>query len=318
MDFRLTVPISPAPFRIEPTHHGMVLGSCFATHIGGWLAEGKMPVCVNPFGVLYNPVSIAQAWERLETAEPFTRADLFEHNGLWHSFAHHGDFSGPDPEAVLERMNRTLQAAHDALQRADYLIVTLGTSWVYEHEGRVVANCHKLPSRQFTRRRLTVDESSEALEGLAARRPELTLLVTVSPVIHRGDGLIENQWSKATLVLAAHRLEERLPEQVRYFPTYEIVTGELRDYRFYADDMCHPSAVAIDYVRERFAEGWLSAASRELLADVGALRQAMHHRPLHPDSPEYALFRVRMRQKVERLQQRYKSVDFGAELQFFG
>ena len=142
--------------------------------------------------------------------------------------------------------------------------------------------------------------------------------MSVSPVIHRGDGLVGNQWSKATLVLAAHRLEERLPEQVHYFPAYEIVTGELRDYRFYADDMCHPSAVAIDYVRERFSEGWLSPSSRALLADVSALRQAMNHRPLHPDSPEYALFRARMRQKVERLQQRYKSVDFGAELQFFG
>ena len=167
MDFRLTVPIAPAPSQIEPTHHGVVLGSCFATHIGGWLADGKMPVCVNPFGVLYNPVSLAQAWERLETAEPFTRADLFEHNGLWHSFAHHGDFSGSDPEAVLEGMNRALQAGHEALQRADYILVTLGTSWVYEHEGRVVANCHKLPSRLFTRRRLTVEASSEEGGGPA-------------------------------------------------------------------------------------------------------------------------------------------------------
>lgn len=318
MDFRILVDIPVLPFRIGPTHQGLVLGSCFAAHIGGWLRDGKMPVCVNPFGVLYNPASIAQALERLASGRPFGEDELFEHNGLWHSFRHHGDFSGPDRETTLANINHALTDGATALKGADYLILTLGTAWVYERQGRVVANCHKLPAREFTRRRLPVAEMVGMLAEQIDRWPGKRVILTVSPVIHRGDGMVENQLSKSSLIVAAHELASRFPGRVHYFPAYEIVTGELRDYRFYAEDMCHPSPLAVEVVRERFAGTLLSPEARELMAEAAVLRRAMEHRPLHPESVEYERFRAKMRQKTESLQQRYKNADFTEELRFFG
>lgn len=318
MEFRTPVDIPAYPFRIGPSQRGFVLGSCFAARIGGRLREGKMPVCVNPFGVLYNPASIAQALNRLADGRPFGEEDLVEHNGLWHSFAHHGDFSGPDKKAVLKGMNAALAQGAEALERADYWMLTLGTAWVYERQGSVVANCHKLPAREFVRRRLSVPEMTDLLVAQIGRWPEKQVILTVSPVIHRGDGLVENQLSKASLIVAAHELVARFPERVHYFPAFEIVTGELRDYRFYAEDMCHPSPAAVEYVWETFARALLSPDAVELLAAADELRRAMTHRPLHPDSPEHADFRAKMRQKAETLQQRYKNADFTEELRFFG
>lgn len=318
MEFRTSVEIPAFPFRIGPSQQGLVLGSCFAGHIGGWLRDGKMPVTVNPFGVLYNPASIAQALERLASGHPFEEGELVEHNGLWHSFAHHGDFSGTDKEAVLAGMNAALAQGAEALEKADYLMLTLGTAWVYERQGSVVANCHRLPAREFTRRRLGVSEMVELLAGQIGRWPGKQVILTVSPVIHRGDGLVENQLSKSSLIVAAHELAARFPERVHYFPAYEVVTGELRDYRFYAEDMCHPSPLAVEVVRGRFAESLLAPEAVELIAAAGELRRAMAHRPLHPDGPEYAAFRAKMRQKAESLQRRYKNADFSEELRFFG
>lgn len=245
-----------------------------------------MPVCVNPFGVLYNPASISQALERLASGRPFGEDELFENNGLWHSFGHHGDFSGSDRDATLVNINHALTDGAAALTKADYLMLTLGTAWVYEWQGKVVANCHKLPAREFTRRRLSMAEKVELLAEQIDRWPEKRVILTVSPVIHRGDGLVENQLSKSSLIVAAHELVSRFPKRVFYFPAYEIVTGELRDYRFYAEDMCHPSPLAVGVVRERFAQGLLSPEAVALVADAAELRRAMDHRPLHPESAE--------------------------------
>ncbi|WP_294598577.1 GSCFA domain-containing protein [uncultured Rikenella sp.] len=315
--FRLPVVQPPYPFRIGPGDRGLALGSCFADHIGRWLADGRLPLCVNPFGALYNPASVVQALERLASGEPFRESDLFEHNGLWHSFAHHSDFSGPDAAEVSRRIEMARAEGVRALREARYLMLTFGTAWVYEREGRPVANCHKLPARLFTRRRLTVDEIVEPLALLLERWPDRQTILTVSPVIHRGDGLVENQLSKSTLILAAHRLAERFAGRVHYFPAYEIVTGELRDYRFYADDMCHPSSVAIEYIRRRFSESLLTVEAAELVSAVGELRRAMEHRPLHPGGEEYAAFRQTMRRRAEEAQARYPTADFSEELQFF-
>lgn len=277
-----------------------------------------MPVCVNPFGVLYNPASISQALERLASGRPFGEDELFENNGLWHSFGHHGDFSGQDRETTLAKINHALTDGAAALTKADYLMLTLGTAWVYEWQGKVVANCHKLPAREFTRRRLSVAEMVELLAEQIDRWPKKRVFLTVSPVIHRGDGMVENQLSKSSLIVAVHELVSRFPGRVFYFPAYEIVTGELRDYRFYAEDMCHPSPLAVGVVRERFAEGLLSPEAVSLVADAAELRRAMDHRPLHPESAEYERFRAKMRQKAETLQRRYKNADFTEELRFFG
>ncbi|WP_300828404.1 GSCFA domain-containing protein [uncultured Rikenella sp.] len=315
--FRTPLLLPRYPFRIGPADRGLALGSCFVDHIGRWLAAGKLPLCVNPFGALYNPASIVQTLERLASDRPFRAADLVEHNGLWHSFMHHGDFSGPDAAEVVRRIEAARAEGVRALREARYLMLTFGTAWVYESEGQVVANCHKLPARSFVRRRLTVDEIVEPLADRLERWPDKQTILTVSPVIHRGDGLVENQLSKSTLILAAHRLAERFAGRVHYFPAYEIVVGELRDYRFYADDMCHPSSLAIEYIRTRFSESLLSAEAAELVSAAGELRSAMNHRPLHPEGAEYAVFRQAMRRRAEAAQARYPTADFSEELQFF-
>lgn len=294
------------------------MGSCFAEHIGGWLLRHKMAGALNPFGVLFNPSSIAAGLERLSLETPYTVDALREREGIWCSFGHHGNFSGTDPREVLDGINKAWEQGAKVLGRAPYLLLTWGTAWVYEREGEVVANCHKWPAREFTRRRLEPEEIVSTYGGLIERWPDKKWILTVSPVIHKGDGLVDNQRSKAVLTLAAARLAEKYPEKVFYFPAYEIVTGELRDYRFYADDMCHPSASAIEYIRERFAGEVLSEDARELISEVGSLLKAAEHRPLLADDPKYQQFREKMLQKALGLQQKYKNADFTRELAFFG
>ncbi len=320
MQFRTEVQIPEYGWRIGYSHRGVVLGSCFAEHIGGWLAESKFPVEVNPFGALYNPLSMAAGLERLEAGREFGAEELFCYRGLWHSLSHHGDYSGTDADAVLGAINLKFREAAKAYKKADYLLLTLGTAWVYEHRGRVVANCHKLPASEFTRRRLSVEEIAGALApaigNFLSRRPDARVLLTVSPVIHRGDGLVENQLSKSTLLLACDELCRRFAP-VACFPAYEIVTSELRDYRFYAADMCHPSEQAVGYIRERFAEALLTPESRDLAAAVGEILRAAGHRPLHPGSDEYPKFRAAMLRKAETLQKQHPEIDLTHEIRFF-
>lgn len=316
-----TVNVARYPFELDHTMHGLVLGSCFADHVGGWLARGKMPLEVNPFGVLYNPLSIVRALDLLGCGKEFCEDDLFEYNGLYSSEMHHGSFSCPDQHEALCGINDTFRRGVDALQKADYITLTLGTAWVYERQGRVVANCHKRPSSDFMRRRLSVDEIVQALGSqintISSDRPgPLHWILTVSPVVHLSDGLIENQISKSTLIVAAAELSTKL-SNVFYFPSYEIVTSELRDYRFYDRDMCHPAPIAVDYVRERFCEALLSPQARELISRVEAIHSAMNHRPLHPNTPAYDKFRLAMRRKVEMLQKEWPQINLTAELQFF-
>lgn len=317
MNFRTPVELPDYPFRIEPSHRGLALGSCFADRIGRWLRDGKLPLSVNPFGALYNPASLARALERLADGRAFEAEELFEHEGLWHSALHHGDFSGPDRAETLAGINRALADGARALREADYLLATFGTAWIYERQGEPVANCHRLPAREFVRRRLSADEIVARLAPHIERWAEKQWLLTVSPVIHRGDGLVENQLGKATLIVAAHDLAARFPGRIHYFPAYEILAAELRDYRFYADDMCHPAPVAVDYIRDRFSSALLSSPAAELLAAAEELRRAMDHRPIHPESTAHARFRSAMHARAIELQQRYPAADFSAELRFF-
>lgn len=309
------------PFTIDHSQRGVVLGSCFAEHIGGWLRRGRLDIELNPFGVIYNPLTIARALELLIEDHRFSRDDLFEHNGLFASDMHHGSFSHSDPDRVIEAVNESMKTGAEALVNSDYIILTLGTAWVYEREGRVVANCHKRPNREFARRKLALDEVLQSICNqidkidTISQKPK-QWIITVSPVIHKGDGLIENQSSKSTLLLAASALSSSRAN-IHYFPSYEIVTSELRDYRFYDTDMCHPSPVAVEYVRERFAESLLAPSARTLITRLEPILSAVEHRPLHPEGPEYAKFRQSMFRKVEALQKEFPNVNLTRELQFF-
>ena len=275
----------------------MLLGSCFADNMGAKFSEHYFQATVNPFGTLYNPASIAAAITNVGNSQ------LVEHNGLWHSMMHHGAFSGMDKEEVLTRCEQSRALLQRALMEASTVVVTFGTAWVYEMEGKVVANCHKLPANRFTRRCLTVDEIVEMWQPIVASMPDKHWIFTVSPIRHVKDGLHANQISKAILLQAVDRLGQS------YFPSYEIMMDELRDYRFYAEDMVHPSAVAVEYIWQRFVDTYMNKDTQTEMRVLNQLWRDNQHRMLHPDTDEARTFLQRLAERKAQLQQRYPWID---------
>ena len=304
-------------------HHQIVsVGSCFAAHITERLATMKFQTCLNPHGIVFNPVSVAKTLHSLLEEKAFALEDLFEHNKLWHSFDHHGKFSGVQPEEVLVEINSKQHAAIQAIKQADWLICTFGTAYVFEliENGEIVTNCHKLPSATFNRRRLKQEEIVEALlavfKQLLEIRPALNIILTLSPVRHIKDGLIENQRSKATLLLAIDTICAQL-EQVHYFPSYELVLDDLRDYRFYNKDLVHPNDIAIDYVWEQFQNCYFDEETKRTGKQFEALAQAVNHRALHPKSESHQHFLHQQLKKIEALERAYPYLSLDVEKQHF-
>lgn len=297
----------------------LLMGSCFASEMGQRLVDAKFRCDVNPYGVLYNPLSISAALREVMAGKCYDEGDLFLFHGLWHSTMHHGCFSSESAEEALAGINSRLKDARERLERLDCLLITFGTAWVYEDKatGRVVGNCHKRPEACFTRRRLSVDEVVNdyraLLSELLARCPRLKVLFTVSPIRHVRDGLHANQLSKATLLLAVEQLQATFPEHVFYFPAYELLMDELRDYRFYAEDMVHPSEVAVRYVWERFSRSCLSQEALRIMEESENIRKMLSHKPFHPDSEEYKRFLGQIVLKIDRLNGKYPYLDFQKE-----
>ena len=263
MKFRTEIEISPLRVQIGYENRVLTLGSCFAAHIAGKLAGAKFRVTENPSGILFNPLSIATAIRSYASPAAVTRDELGFDGDVWYHFGFHGDFSAPTAEEALARMNAARQAA-------DRVILTFGTAWVYERRGEVVANCHRRPAAEFSRRRLSVGEIVESVaELIGGPLAGKQIILTISPVRHVGDTLAGNAVSKAALRLAAEELTQRFG-CVEYFPAYEIVTDDLRDYRFYADDLVHPAPQAVTYVWEKFTETVLTDRARRLLPEVEA------------------------------------------------
>jgi hypothetical protein len=322
MDFRTVVPVRATDFQLSHADRMLVLGSCFSEHIGVRLQESGFKACVNPFGVLYNPASVGMALSRLWNNRPFEREELVEHEGWFHSFSHHGSFSGTDPDATLDAINRSFHESVRFLEETTCLMLTFGTAWVYAlpSTDQIVANCHKLPESQFLRRRLTVDEIvmyyGDLLDVLFAAKPDLKVLLTVSPIRHWKDGAHENTLSKSTLHLAIEELCEDF-EGVSYYPAYELLMDDLRDYRFYAEDMLHPSAVAQKYVWDHFSETVFSKPTREIIRQVQQLRRAMQHKPFHPGSEEHLRFAKKNLAAIQFLQAASPEVDLSVERRYF-
>lgn len=317
--FRTVLPTVQTNLDISHASQVICFGSCFAEHMGRRLKQLKFRVLTNPSGIVYNPVSVADSLEMLLADRQYTAADLFENAGLWHSFDHHGSFSHPDKQVVLENIHRSLSAARHFLEQTDRLLVTLGTAnvAVLNETGKVVANCHKMPGKAFERKRLSVGEIAGILAGifekLKTRLPALEVVVTVSPVRHLRDGLVENQRSKATLLLALEAVSLRCPF-VHYFPAYELVLDDLRDYRFYEPDMAHPNQQAVEYIWQYFGEAYFNEKTKALcqrLADVSA---ALAHRPFHPESAEHQFFLKKQQEKIAQLAQEYPLLDFSREM----
>lgn len=321
MELYTHISIPKAPFAFSHTEQTVLLGSCFAENIGKKLEENKFRIDLNAFGTLYNPSSIAGAIRMLLRPEPFTGNDLFRHEGVYHSFSHHSRFSSPSETECLEKINSRLFASADRIRKARRMIVTFGTAWVYRLKSseQIVSNCHKLPERMFDRSMLTVDgivaEWKRLLLSLWEENPELKVLFTVSPIRHWRDGAHGNQLSKATLLLAIDGLQKEFPEQIAYFPAYEIMMDELRDYRFYADDMMHPSPQAVEYIWERFMESMLSREAQGILKEWKEIQKAIHHKPFQPESDAYRHFISQTLLKIERLNEKFPYFDMTNEIE---
>ena len=297
----------------------LLLGSCFVENIGTRMTDLKFQTDVNPFGTLYNPASISHAIRRLIEPEPYREKDLFSANGLFHSFDHHSRFSALSVETCLDQINTRLDASACFFRRCRRLIITWGTSWVYrlKETGAIVGNCHKLPERNFVRQRLSVpdivDDWKALLGELLHINPELKVLFTVSPIRHWKDGAHGNQLSKATLLLALDELNQLFPEETAYFPSYEIMMDELRDYRFYADDMLHPSAQAIEYIWEQFVAHLVDAESQAVLKSCQEIQKAIAHKPFNPESEAYRQFILQTLLKIDRLNEKMTFFDYTKE-----
>ena len=280
----------------------LLVGSCFTEHIGSWLQEHFLPATVNPWGVLFNPASIAQSLERASGTTDYA-PEFIEHKGVFCSLDHHGQFNGTSSADVTATILKAESLAREALQKAQHIFVTWGTAWVFEHKGKVVANCHKLPATWFQRRRLSVEEIVEMWERLlhndACR--EKHFIFTVSPIRHLADGLHGNQLSKSTLLLAIDELQRKFPQQVDYLPAYELLMDDLRDYRFYAEDMVHPSPIAIQAVREMVRSAVFTPKLQAFMEEADQVVRDLNHRPSNPESEEYKAFLAKALKKKEEL-----------------
>ncbi len=306
MELQTTVQIPAPVFNISHATRLLLLGSCFAENIGEKFRRYKFNADVNPCGIIYNPASVAGTLRLLLSGKRFTPDDLLPVGGQWVSLQHHGSFSSPDPDTCLHHINTRLDDARRELPRLDLLVITWGTAWVYRHIGRsiIVSNCHKIPAREFERYRLSVEDIvtdyTHLLHELLQANPTLQVLFTVSPIRHWKDGAHGNQLSKATLLLAIDALRQRFPN-VHYFPSYEIVLDELRDYRYYADDMLHLTPLAVNYIWERFSTTYFTPSTIALTRQVERLNRGMEHRPFNPRSGEYSAFLRRLLSTIEQL-----------------
>jgi len=293
----------------------LFLGSCFTENIGSKMSQLKFPAVVNPFGVLYNPVSVRNALEILIDQKKFKDSDLNFFNEQWFSFYHDTEFSHPDKNISLDKINNSITIAADNLRNAGYLIVTFGTAWVYKYikTGSIVSNCHKIPAKEFERFKLDVEdifvEWANLINRLNELNPDLKIIFTVSPLRHWKDGAIQNQLSKSTLILAIHQLKQQF-ENVEYFPSYEIMMDDLRDYRFYADDMLHPSKVAIEYIWDQFSETFFTKETMGIIIEVDKIIQAQNHRPLNPDTPGHKKFIENLENQKKDISKKYPFIRF--------
>lgn len=319
MDFRKKIDIPKSELRISHKSGLMLFGSCFSENIGKQLLDSKFSVEVNPFGVLYNPASIHQALEILLTEKDFGEDTVFQHQGVYHTFFHHSLFSDTSKEQLLENINRSRKQATQKLKETDVLLITFGTSYVFRHKNsdQIVANCHKLPSSDFDHYRLSVDniveQWSTLISELRKYNPAIKILFTVSPIRHWKDGAHNNQLSKAVLLLAIEQLAHTF-SGIYYFPSYEIILDELRDYRFYAEDMIHPNEVAIKYIWEIFSNTFFDSETMQINTQWQNISKAISHRPFNPNSKHHKEFLRQTLLKIRELQDKYPYFDCEKEI----
>ena len=321
MDFRIEFNPPVLKEKIDITDKILLVGSCFTEHMHDFLNKSKFQVLQNPHGVLFNPISIFEAITTYIQNKQIHESDLFEHLGLWKNWTFHSGFAGTDKSITLNSLNASIQKGHNFINNANYLFITLGSAFVYTlSNGKVVANCHKLSADTFCKRLLEpfeiIDSFSLMFNELKQVNPALRIILTVSPVRHLKDGFIQNNRSKAVLMYAIDRITTLFPEII-YFPAYELVIDDLRDYRFFAEDMVHPNYQATRYVWEKFKQSSLNGRTREVLKDIDALNSATNHVIMHPGSEEHQKFVEKFKSLTESLAFRFPMLDFSNEVEYF-
>ena len=310
------------PEQLDYKTKTMFVGSCFTEHIGNKMLNLKFPTIINPFGILYNPVSVARSIERILNPVLFGEKDLLFFNEKWISFMHHGRFSSMNSGDALDLINNHLTESSKYFHEKLVLFITFGTAWVYKYKksNQVVANCHKIPASEFERIQLSVNEIverySSLLENIKKKNKDIKIVFTVSPVRHWKDGPVDNQYSKSILIVAVNELT-RMFDSASYFPSYEIMMDDLRDYRFYDDDLFHPNQMAIEYIWEKFAECFIKSEAIDISKKIEKIRKAALHRPFYQKTKAYKNFIESNLLEIKRLQRLYPELDFSEELNHF-
>lgn len=317
--FRTVIPASNFSFKISHNDSIMCLGSCFTENIGHFLSTAKFKTLINPHGIIYNPLSINIALNHIIENIAIKEADLVTMNSRYYHWDFHGDLSRTDAAKTLELLNKQISSAHKFIKEANILFLTLGAANVFKliDEDRIVANCHKFPNDQFIRVELSVDEMIDQLQRsiskLQETNPRIKIVFTVSPVRHIRDGLINNQLSKAKLIQTVHHLC-CTNEYVHYFPSYELIMDDLRDYRFYTRDMIHVNEAGLDYIWDYFKRSFFTDQSNTLVDHITRIKKDLAHKPFYPDSEEHQAFLQKLRSKIENLVSKESHLDFEEEL----
>lgn len=314
MKLQTKIPIEKADNPIDYQSKLLLLGSCFVENIGDKLGYYKFQLAQNPFGILFHPLAIENLVERAIEGRFYQENEVFEQNGRWYCFDAHSNLSANTSEELLQNLNNDLKETKLQAEESTHILVTLGTSWVYRYinTGKVVANCHKVPQKEFSKELLSAELIQASLKRLIGLfesiNPKAQLVFTISPVRHLKDGFVENQRSKANLITAVHQLIKKC--DVSYFPSYEIMMDELRDYRFYGTDMVHPNALAIDYIWEKFKSVWINPGCSVSMEKVEAIQKGLQHRPFNPESEEHQKFKKSLQTKIAYLKERYPFMKF--------
>ena len=305
----------------------LLVGSCFTEQIGKKLAAHKFDVLENPNGILFNPISIAKAIMSYANEKLYAADDMFYYNELWASREHHTQFSNMDKDVAVKNINTSQQAAIDFIKKADWILLTLGSAFVYEWKDikadntyeNVAANCHKIPTDKFNRRLTTAEEIKAILQKMETTvrliNPTVKFIYTISPVRHLREGFVENNRSKATLIQAVHALTN--DTNIFYFPAYELIIDDLRDYRFFAEDLVHPNYAATNYVWEKFVPAVIDDASQKLMEEINEINAAMSHKPFNPKSEGHKKFKERTLKKIKTMQLTYDYLSLKGEINYF-
>ena len=315
MQFTTKIPIQKSNFPIDYDSKIMLLGSCFAENIGEKFNYFKFQTTVNPFGIVFNPVSLEKLIRRCVVNRKFTENDIFYYNDLWHCFEVHSELSNSDKNTFLNSLNELIDATHQQLNDSTHIIITLGTSWVYRNieSNEIVSNCHKVSQKQFTKELLPINQIEESLQSIISIihsvNPNCKFIFTVSPVRHIKDGFVENTLSKAHLITALHTSSFQLSTS-SYFPAYEIMMDELRDYRFYGEDMLHPNQTAVDYIWIQFFENYISESEFGLMNEICTIQKGLKHRPFNPNTESHQKFLNQLDLKIKTIQNQLPFVKF--------